>query len=71
MSKKTKDEFTIDVNVDTDGIDAATEKVRMLSDEMRAFPPQVTIQGAKNCKINIYPSQTMIIERGGTDDETE
>ena len=63
MSKKIKDEITIGVNVDTDGIDAATEKVRMLSDEMRAFPPQVTIQGAKNCRINIYPSQTKFYEQ--------
>lgn len=68
MSKKIKDEITIDVKVDTDEIDAATEKVRMLSDEMRAFPPQVTIQGAKNCRINIYPSQTMIVERGERDE---
>lgn len=68
MSKKIKDEITIGVNVNTDEIDAATEKVRMLSDEMRAFPPQVTIQGAKNCRINIYPSQTMIVERGERDE---
>lgn len=59
---------SIKVDVDMDGVEEATEKVQELSDAIAAFPAQVIIRGARNCKINIYPSQTMIME--GRNDES-
>ena len=55
---------SIKVDVDTDGIEEATEKVQSLSDAIAAFPAQVIIRGARNCTFNIYPSQTMFTEAG-------
>ena len=50
---------TINIKVETDGIEEATEQVRELSDVMDVFPSQVVIKNCRNCKINIYPSQTV------------
>lgn len=50
---------TINIKVETEGIDEATEQVRELSDAMDVLPSQVVIKNCRNCKINIYPSQTM------------
>ena len=50
----------IKVEVDTEGVDEAVEKVQSLSDAISAFPANVMIRGARNCTFNIYPSQTMI-----------
>ena len=55
------DEVKVEVN--TDGVEEATEKIQGLSDAISAFPAQVVIRGARNCTFKIYPSQTMIYDR--------
>lgn len=54
---------TIAVNVETEGIEEATEAVEKLADAFDTLPSQVVIKHCRDCTINIYPSQ--IVERGG------
>ena len=59
---------TIKVNVETEGFEEATQQVEALVSAYDGFPAQVTIKNCQGCKINIYPSQTKIIERGKSDE---
>lgn len=45
----------------TEGFDEAIEEVETLADAYDGFPAQVTIRNCRDCKINVYPSQTKII----------
>lgn len=54
---------TITVNVETEGIEEATEEVEKLADAFDTLPSQVVVKHCRDCTINIYPSQ--IVERGG------
>ena len=50
------------INVETEGIEEATEQIEMLADAYDGFPAQVTIKNCRDCTFNIYPSQIKIIE---------
>ena len=54
-------ENNIKINVETEGLDEATEKVETLVDAFDGFPANVMIKGCKNCTFNIYPSQTKLV----------
>ena len=53
---------TIKVNVETEGIEEATEQMELLADAYDGFPAQVNIKHCKDCTFNIYPSQTRFVE---------
>lgn len=67
MNKKGRVEVDIDVN--TEQVEEATEKVDAFVDALSKTPPQVTIRGCRDCVFNIHPSQMMMY--GGTDDDEE
>ncbi|MBR2562305.1 MAG: hypothetical protein IKE31_09220, partial [Eubacterium sp.] len=52
----------IKINIETDGIEEATEELEALAEVYDGFPAQVTVKNCRNCTINIYPSQTKIVE---------
>ena len=62
-------ENNIKINVETEGIEEATEKVETLADAFDGFPSQVEIKNCRNCTFNIYPSQTKIVEARAEDSE--
>lgn len=39
--------------------------VEALADAYEGFPAQVTVKNCNHCTINIYPSQTKLVEVGG------
>lgn len=51
------------IECETEGFDEAIEKVDALVEAYDGFPPQVQIKNCHDCTINIYPSQTKIIEQ--------
>lgn len=57
---------TMDNNVkitcETEGFEEATEQLETLADAYDGFPAQVMIKNCRDCVINIYPSQTKIVE---------
>lgn len=55
-------EKELKINVETEGIEEATEQIEALADAYDGFPAQVTIKNCKNCTFNIYPSQTRFEE---------
>ena len=54
----------IKINVETEGIEEATEQMEMLATAYDGFPAQVTIRGCNHCTFNIYPSQTRFADTG-------
>ena len=62
-------ENDIKINVETDGIEEATEKIETLADAFDGFPSQVVIKSCRDCTFNIYPSQTKIVEARAEDGE--
>ena len=50
------------INVETEGIEEATEQIEMLADAYDGFPAQVTIKNCRDCTINVYPSQIRTVE---------
>ena len=52
----------IKINIETDGIEEATEELEALAEVYDGFPAQVTVKNCRNCMINIYPIQTKIVE---------
>lgn len=52
----------IKIEVETEGFEEAIKQVDMLAEAYDGFPPQVQIKGCRDCTINVYPSQTKIIE---------
>lgn len=59
----------IKINVETEGLEEATEKIETLADAFDGFPAQVVIKNCRDCKISIYPSQTKIITARDAEDE--
>ena len=57
----------IKINCTTEGFEEATQEVQTLAEAYDGFPAQVVIKNCRDCKINIYPSQTKIIEKEATD----
>ena len=55
------------INVETEGIEEATEQIEMLADAYDGFPAQVTIKNCRDCTFNIYPSQTRFVEAEGSE----
>jgi hypothetical protein len=55
------------INCETRGFEEATAEVEQLAEAYDGFPAQVVIKGCHHCKINIYPSQTKLVE-GRTDE---
>ena len=53
---------TVNIKVETEGLDEATEKVESIADAINGFPPQVAFKYLRNCTINVYPSQTKFVE---------
>ena len=56
------------INVETEGIEEATEQIELLADAYDGFPAQVTIKNCHDCTFNIYPSQTRIVEAEGSEE---
>ena len=50
------------INVETEGMEEATEQVEKLADAYDGFPAQVTIKNCRDCTINVYPSQIRTVE---------
>ena len=59
---------TYKIKMETEGIEEATEQIGALANAYDGFPAQVTIRNCHDCTINVYPSQTKIIE--GKNDDT-
>lgn len=62
------DRNTLKIEVETEGIEEATEKIEALADAYDCFPAQVQIRGCRNCTFHIHPSQTKIIEMDREED---
>lgn len=58
----------IEIDVKTNGIEEATEKVEALADAYDSFPPQVQIKNCRDCTFHIHPSQIKMTE-GESEDE--
>lgn len=58
-------EDTYKLKFETEGLEEAQGEIEALADAYDGFPAQVTIKNCHDCKINIYPSQTKIIDNGG------
>lgn len=54
---------TVKIKCETEGFEEAAEQVEALVEAYDGFPPQVQIKGCRDCTINVYPSQTKIIEQ--------
>lgn len=52
----------VTIACETEGFDEAKEKIEALAEAYDGFPAQVTIRGCRDCTINVYPSQTKIID---------
>ena len=48
----------------TKGFDEAQKEVEALAEAYDGFPAQVTIKHCRDCTINVYPSQTKMVEYG-------
>ena len=59
----------VEIEAITKGFEEATEKVEALAEAYDSFPAQVTVRGCKDCTINMYPSQTKIIEIGANEED--
>ena len=59
----------VKIKCETEGFEEATEQVEALVDAYDGFPPQVQIKGCHDCTINIYPSQTKIVDAERGQDE--
>ena len=56
----------------SEGLEETKEGIEELSDALCDLPSQVTIRNCRNCTINVYPSQTRLVEVGMKgDDEDE
>lgn len=53
----------------TEGFEEATEQIEAMADAYNDFPSQVTIRGCRDCRIQIYPSQTKIIKAKESEDK--
>lgn len=52
------------IKCSTEGFDEAQKKVEALAEAYDEFPAQVTIKDCRDCTINVYPSQTKMVEYG-------
>lgn len=62
-------ETNFKIKCETEGIEEATEQIEMLADAYDGFPAQVQLKNCHDCTINIYPSQTKIVEVDSENDE--
>lgn len=61
----------IKINCITEGFEEATQEVEALADAYNGFPSQVVVRNCRDCEINIYPSQTKIVESAVENNEEE
>lgn len=52
----------IEIDVKTNGIEEATEKVEALANAYDSFPPQVLIKSCRDYTFHIHPSQIRMVE---------
>lgn len=52
------------IKCSTEGFDEAQQEVETLAEAYDGFPAQVTIKNCRDCTINVYPSQTKMVEYG-------
>ena len=55
----------------TEGLEEASQELEAIADAYDGFPAQVTLKYCHDCHIEIYPSQTKIIEVGEKEPEEE
>lgn len=55
------------INVETEGMEEATEQVEKLADAYDGFPAQVTIKNCRDCTFNIYPTQMRTVGEEGSE----
>ena len=58
------DENKVVIKCRTEGFEEARLDVEALAEAYEGFPAQVIVKNCHDCKINIYPSQTKIVEAG-------
>lgn len=58
------DEKEVEIKCRTEGFEEAGQEVEALAEAYEGFPAQVIVKNCHDCKINIYPSQTKIVEAG-------
>ena len=61
----------IKIKCTTEGFDQAMYQVEELANAYDGFPAQVQIKNCHDCTINIYPSQTKMIEYGTEERRTD
>ena len=59
----------VGVEVDTEAVDDALEKVDALGDATAGLSPLVTIRNNRNCTFNIHPSVTHFVTERVVSDE--
>lgn len=59
----------INIECTTSGFEEATEQIETLAEAYDGFPAQVVIKGCRDCKINVYPSQTKFVNAREEDNE--
>ena len=52
------------IKCSTEGFDEAQQEVEALAEAYDGFPAQVIIKNCRDCRINVYPSQTKMVEYG-------
>lgn len=52
----------IKINVETEGMEEATEQIEMLAEAYDGFPAQVTIKNCHHCTFNIHPTQFKMLD---------
>lgn len=58
----------IEIDVETNGFEEATEKVEALANAYDSFPPQVQIKNCRDCTFHIHSSQIQVPD-GESEDE--
>ena len=59
----------VKIKCETEVFEEATEQIETLAEAYDGFPAQVTVKNCHHCKINIYPSQTKIVDAERGQDE--
>lgn len=56
------DEKEVVIKCRTEGFEEARQEVEALAEAYEGFPAQVILKGCYDCHIEIYPSQTKVID---------
>lgn len=55
---------SVGVEVDSEAVDEALEKVDALGDATADLAPMVSIRSCRGCTFNIYPTRSVFMEAG-------